>query len=111
MLIKFNNLGKIKETELDLRPLTIIIGPNNSNKTYIAYSVYALWEQLGDTCIQFHWQKDCFSLPIDTYAESFAESFREDQKTEEGALNLETFFQDSSHKLFADTKTHYRTLF
>jgi len=62
MLIKFNNLGKIKETELDLRPLTIIIGPNNSNKTYIAYSVYALWEQLRHINIQFHRKKDHFLL-------------------------------------------------
>ena len=46
MNIKFYNLGKIKETELDLRPMTVIIGPNNSNKTYIAYSIYALWENL-----------------------------------------------------------------
>ncbi len=29
MKIKFSNLGSIKETELDLRPLTVIIGPNN----------------------------------------------------------------------------------
>ncbi len=43
MKIKFSNLGSIKETELDLRPLTIIIGPNNSNKTYVAYCVYGLW--------------------------------------------------------------------
>jgi len=98
MLIKFNNLGKIKETELDLRPLTIIIGPNNSNKTYIAYSVYALWEQLADIYIPFYQQqKDCLSLPIDTYVESL--KLKKEQRT----VNLENFFQDSSHKLFADT--------
>lgn len=26
--------------------MTVIIGPNNSNKTYIAYSVYGLWQAL-----------------------------------------------------------------
>jgi predicted ATPase len=46
MKIKFWNLGSIKEAELDLRPLTVIIGPNNSNKTYIAYSIYGLWREL-----------------------------------------------------------------
>ena len=45
MKIKFSNLGSIQETELDLRPLTVIIGPNNSNKTYIAYSTYGLWQR------------------------------------------------------------------
>jgi len=43
--IKFSNLGSIKETELDLRPLTVIIGPNNSNKTYVAYCVYGILQQ------------------------------------------------------------------
>lgn len=42
MKITFSNLGSIKKTTLDLRPLTVIIGPNNSNKTYIAYSIYGL---------------------------------------------------------------------
>ena len=48
MKIKFQNLGSIKEAELDLRPLTVIIGPNNSNKTYISYSIYGLWKQIYD---------------------------------------------------------------
>ncbi len=47
MKITFSNLGAIKETNLDLRPLTVIIGPNNSNKTYIAYSIYGLWEKFN----------------------------------------------------------------
>jgi hypothetical protein len=42
MKITFRNLAAIKEAEIDLRKLTIIIGPNNSNKTYLAYSVYGV---------------------------------------------------------------------
>jgi hypothetical protein len=118
MLIKFHNLGKIKETELDLRPLTIIIGPNNSNKTYIAYSVYALWEWLGSgdspifeadshsiwkwlekKGIPFSEPEDKFSLPVDIIDKILSEAYRKQYIT----LNLEKFFQDSSHKLFADT--------
>jgi predicted ATPase len=45
MKIKFSNLGSIKETELELRPLTVIIGQNNSNKTYLAYCVYGILQQ------------------------------------------------------------------
>lgn len=99
MIIRFENLGKIKKTELDLRPLTIIIGPNNSNKTYIAYSVYALWEQLGNALIPFHKQENAFSLPTETYIELL--------KTKKPILNLEKFFQDSSHKLFTDTNIEF----
>jgi hypothetical protein len=40
--ITVRNLGQIRETTLDLRPLTVIIGPNNTNKTYLAYCVYGL---------------------------------------------------------------------
>ena len=53
MKIKFQNLGNIKEAELDLRPLTVIIGPNNSNKTYIAYSIYGLWECINNNSSTF----------------------------------------------------------
>ncbi|OQX23180.1 MAG: hypothetical protein BWK80_27315 [Desulfobacteraceae bacterium IS3] len=103
MLIKFKNLGKIKETELDLRPLTLIIGPNNSNKTYIAYSVYALWEQLRDTYVLFHGQKkDCFSLPIETCVNSLFAEYKKKR-----TIDLGNFFQDSSHKLFADTHIEF----
>ena len=40
MKIRFSNLGTIRETVIDLRPLTVIVGPNNSSKTYLAYSIY-----------------------------------------------------------------------
>lgn len=42
MKLEFQNLGAIKKTSLDLRPLTVIVGPNNTNKTYLAYTVHGL---------------------------------------------------------------------
>ena len=45
MRIRFQNLGPIKDTVLDLQPLTVIIGPNNVGKTYLAYGTYGLWKQ------------------------------------------------------------------
>ncbi|MFN7202425.1 MAG: AAA family ATPase [Aphanizomenon sp.] len=111
MKIKFSNLGSIQETELDLRPLTVIIGPNNSNKTYIAYSIYGLWQRAGRTLrIQGneklelkHQEDDSWLLKIDNDLldffirdiETTAKNFR--RKT------LESFFQDSSRKLFSKT--------
>lgn len=39
--IKVENLGVIKEGEVDIsKPLTIFTGPNNSGKSYMAYLVY-----------------------------------------------------------------------
>ncbi|MDM8548517.1 ATP-binding protein [Desulfobacterales bacterium HSG2] len=100
MNIKFYNLGKIRETELDLRPLTVIIGPNNSNKTYIAYSVYALWERLGSSEIEAG-EEDFQPLPTDIFSQ-----LSEHQK-EYIPLDLGNFFQDSSHKLFDNTKLNF----
>jgi hypothetical protein len=40
--VDFQNLGTIKKTTLDLRSLTVIVGPNNTSKTYLAYCVHGL---------------------------------------------------------------------
>ena len=37
---RFKNIGPVKDAELELGDLTIIAGPNNTGKTYIAYSLY-----------------------------------------------------------------------
>jgi predicted ATPase len=112
MKIKFFNLGSIQETELDLRPLTAIIGPNNSGKTYIAYSTYGLWQRACKSIsfkqdlnlIKFRYEQEGnWSLTIDdnvldffiTDAKNTAEQFQGD--------TLESFFQDSSRKLFSET--------
>jgi len=36
------NLGRIREAELSIRPLTVFMGPNNTNKTWTAYALYGL---------------------------------------------------------------------
>lgn len=43
MRLKLANLGPIQQVELDLTPpLTILTGANNSGKTWVAWSVYAI---------------------------------------------------------------------
>jgi len=116
MLIRFQNLGKIKDTTLDLRPLTVIIGPNNSNKTYIAYSLYGLWRTgrydsalLNSAPLNavveraFQAAKDnTFNIPIDQellkclqmHSEQVCTQFKDE---------LPQYYQDSSGKLFSTT--------
>lgn len=110
MKIKFSNLGSIKETELDLRPLTVIIGPNNSNKTYIAYSIYGLWQRARRTLRANLDQLEIkqeevgrWSLKIDSNLLDFV--IRESEETARNfqGSTLESFFQDSSGKLFSKT--------
>ena len=109
MKIKFSNLGSIQETELDLRPLTVIIGPNNSNKTYIAYSIYGLWQraakilniELGKLGLKQE-EEDTWSLSIDNILNFFIKDAEERAKSFQ-KNSLELFFQDSSRKLFSQT--------
>ena len=36
------NFGPIAEADLDLRPLTVFVGPSNTGKTYLSVLIYAL---------------------------------------------------------------------
>jgi hypothetical protein len=47
--IKITRLGKIDSATLDLRPITLIIGENNTNKSWTAYSAYALLSSLSSS--------------------------------------------------------------
>jgi AAA domain, putative AbiEii toxin, Type IV TA system len=42
-----NNLGRLKEAKLDIRPLTVFVGPNHTNKTWTAYSLYGIVRSLA----------------------------------------------------------------
>ncbi|MCU0685403.1 MAG: ATP-binding protein, partial [Polyangiaceae bacterium] len=46
--LTFKKLGPIREAKLELRPLTVIIGANNTGKTYLAYATYALLTKLRE---------------------------------------------------------------
>lgn len=49
MKFKFEKLGAIDEAIVELAPLTVICGKNNTGKTYITYAIYAFlssWRQL-----------------------------------------------------------------
>ena len=42
--ISVTNFGPIESAEIDLRPLTVFVGPSNTGKSYLATLVYALHE-------------------------------------------------------------------
>jgi hypothetical protein len=108
MNIHFHNLGKIKETELELKPMTVIIGPNNSNKTYIAYSIYGLWQTIMEADLRvsdFPFQlaaSGSLSIKLEALQKAFEQEIRDDITI--FSSELEGFYQDSSGSLFSRTR-------
>jgi energy-coupling factor transporter ATP-binding protein EcfA2 len=50
MKVSIRNLGVIKEeATLDLKPLTVLIGPNNEGKTWLAYSLAGILSPFGSS--------------------------------------------------------------
>lgn len=115
MILEFKNLGAIKTTELDLRPLTVIIGPNNSNKTYVAYSVYGInnnfidyepfirkmhMSYVAENRVEFTIDENFVTQILEAFTLKVT-SFKDD---------LTTFFQDSSRQLFRNTSFNVHIL-
>ena len=47
MKVEIHNLGVIEQAEIDLKPLTIFVGPNNTGKTWAAYTLSAIFGRSG----------------------------------------------------------------
>jgi len=47
MKVTVHNLGIIREAEIDLKPLTIFVGPNNAGKTWLAYALAGIFGPHG----------------------------------------------------------------
>ncbi len=47
MKIEVRNLGVITEAQIDLKPLTIFVGPNNAGKTWLAYTLAGIFGHYG----------------------------------------------------------------
>ena len=58
--IKVENFGPIVNAEVDLRPLTVFIGPSNTGKSYLAILIYALHQFFGAANGGFYWRRTRF---------------------------------------------------
>ena len=47
MKVTVHNLGVIAKAEIDLKPLTIFVGPNNTGKTWLAYTLAGIFGPYG----------------------------------------------------------------
>lgn len=54
--VEVKDFGPIAEASLDLRPLTVFIGPSNTGKSWLATLIYALHRCFGDDAGPEHWR-------------------------------------------------------
>jgi hypothetical protein len=47
MKVKIKNFGAVREAEIELKPLTVFVGPNNTGKTWTAYTIAAILGYYG----------------------------------------------------------------
>jgi predicted ATPase len=47
MKVAIKNLGAVREAEIELKPLTVFVGPNNTGKTWTAYTLSAIFGFYG----------------------------------------------------------------
>jgi len=45
--IHVQDFGRIADAHIELRPFTVFIGPNNTNKTWVAYAIHGLVQSLS----------------------------------------------------------------
>ena len=48
LALRVSNFGPIAKAEIDLRPLTVFVGPSNTGKSYLAILIYALHQFFGE---------------------------------------------------------------
>ena len=46
--LEVSNFGPIREARIDLRPLTVFVGPSNTGKSWLAILIYALHRYFSD---------------------------------------------------------------
>ena len=75
--IEVRDFGPITEASIDVRPLTVLIGPSNAGKSYFATLLYALHRSLsGDLCA-FPTDSDARAAQVEPVAKSLEGWFAE----------------------------------
>ncbi|WP_290597913.1 MULTISPECIES: hypothetical protein [unclassified Archaeoglobus] len=91
MKVKFSNLGNLKSGEIDLKPLAIYIGPNNTGKTYSAYCLYGI---LDPSVAPFYAEHTNLNL--------FDESINELTERGYAEINLEEIIKNHAELILND---------
>ena len=62
--LEVKDFGPIVEARIDLRPLTVFVGPSNTGKSWLAVLIYALHRCFGSEVGPDHWRASGSSLML-----------------------------------------------
>ncbi len=83
MKVKIKNLGAVHEADIELRPLTVFVGANNTGKTWAAYALSAVLGQYG-------WDKYTSAYVADKVSDQYLPIEKAiEQLLEEGNANID----------------------
>ena len=60
--LSVTNLGPIARADIDLRPMTVFVGPSNTGKSYLAILIYALHGFLGGRVVRPRGRRSVFGI-------------------------------------------------
>ena len=84
MKLKVENLAKIKEADIEVKNLTLFVGQNSTNKSYIAHTIYELFKEissLGDRKRNWNKQNQIQSSIINQLSNSYSGYFKSIKKS------------------------------
>ena len=89
------NLGPIEHADVELKPLTVLIGKNNTGKTYLAQALYATHKALRPIGLLDALDDDAIDILLKTL-----------QTVSKGPLNLPTELESKANKWVNTTLNH-----
>jgi len=84
MKLKVENLAKIKEADIEVKNLTLFVGQNSTNKSYMAHIIYELFKEissLGGRKRNWNKQNQIQSSIINQLSSSYSEYFKSIKKS------------------------------
>lgn len=101
MRLTVEKLGLIERAELDIRPLTVLIGENGTNKTWVAYALYGLVRSMveGDPAYRHLASENSPSIGFFVDHVSAAVEAAYERVLNENSALLETLVQQGSENV------------
>ena len=102
-MLEVRNFGPIASANIDLRPLTVFVGPSNTGKSWLAILIYALHRHFGrvrDSMMLWHPRDQDTSKIIEPLTEWAKQTFVGDRNPAGGNIVLPNLVVDEIHKIF-----------